>query len=432
MAFIPTLSYWFNRSLAGWCEQLSTVVIIALSLGVCRIENINRQWDFNTYLAGSAALYLDLNPYHLNALNDAVIQLEISDGVGLPYLYQPLMARMLTPLLWIPQAAPTLWFAAKTIAYGVAFLVLMPLIDRKPTVGGAVLYTLLIVNYRGTGADLAGGNVATFEMLLLAVWLSGRHGHRRWIPAGAMAMLITIKPIPALLLTDDIHRRDWKALGACTALIVFLAIVQLVDGSLPHYFTYMRSMEFREYWDQLQQGLFNHSVTTALFRLTDEMFITQPLIPIPGLAPFAAPLVALGVLISVFYSLNAWEHSTGSTDRNGPAAAVLITGLLALSPRVAEYTMAWTVIPIVLLAHETWNRKAWLPLGLLIVGVACIQYEIKYSLLLNAGWWQAWIDHDTYGFLCLHGAAVWMCLKSSKRTPALSQPSTLHPSRFAV
>ena len=365
-------------------------------------------------LAASATLTLEehSNPYVRENLHQAAEAWGIPGYEGLPYLYQPLVARLLTPLLMFPlEWAAAMWVAAKALAYGLLFLLIGRLAGVTPSLSIGVPFVLFVVVYRGATGDFMAGNVATFELCLLAVWLAGRQKGWIGLPALAMTLLIAIKPIPALLLLDEWHRREWKVLGACAGMTVLALAVQAWDGSLWMYLAYLRGDEFQPYWDELQQGLYNHSVSSAVHRLTCETFLTQPLVPLAGFAPVAAPLAAVGLFLGAVATFHVWETRNGAGPRKGAAAALTITTLLVLSPRVADYTMAWTVLPVVLLTVTAVRRRSLAVGALVVLGLLVIHVHVKFSKLIGAGLWQAAIDHDTYGFLLLHAAATWACLQ---------------------
>ena len=406
----------FTHPCQSTCDELLLVAAIGLALMAARAESSLLAWDFRAYLAASAALSEDRNPYIPGELQEAADSRQVDRYNGLPYLYQPLVARTLTPLLSLStHAAALAWVGMKAFACALMAIGISRLADTRVSPAGAVLFALFVAGYRGVSDDFQAANVGVFEAFLLTVWLAGRHARLVWCPGVAMALATTIKPVPALLLVDEVHRRSWKAIGVCCLAVGLAVTLQLLDGSLALYWAYLRSSEFRLYWDQLQQGLFNHSLTSAIYRLTSETYLTQPLVPLPAFGPLLAPLAGLAVLGSIVFPLWRLEKRDGACPRSGPAAALLVTGLLLLSPRVAEYTMAWTVIPISLLAIEVFRHRDAIAGLLLLVGVACIQYHIKYSALLDAGWWQAWIDHHTYGVLFIHAACVRTCLRRAVR-----------------
>ena len=403
LTFFPHSVYpWF---LAG---------AVGLAIGWALIGNAEHQWDFRVYLAASAALTLesDPNPYVVENLHAAAEIRGIPGYEGLPYLYQPLVARLLTPLLTVPpEWAATIWVAMKAMAYGLLFLLAGRLAGVTPSLSVGVPFVLFVVVYRGATGDFMAGNVATFELCLLGAWLAGRQREQVWLPALAMTLLVAIKPIPALLLLDEPHRREWKVLSACAGLTALALAVQAWDGSLWMYLSYLRGDAFQPYWDELQQGLYNHSVSSALHRLTCETFLTQPLLPLAGFAPLAVPLAAVGLFLGAVATFRVWEKRNGVEPRSGPAAALAITTLLVLSPRVADYTMAWTVLPVLLLTVAAVRRRNLAIGALVALGVLAIHIHVKFSKLIGAGLWQAAVDHDTYGFLLLHAAATWACLQ---------------------
>ncbi len=385
-----------------------------------------QSWDLRPYVAAASALLAHDNPYDVSVLSQHALKLGLYDYSGLPYLYQPFFARLLTPLLFVSiPTASTLWLCFKALCCGVILFAATRIMQTRITPFAALAFALFIMFYRGASADFQTGNVAIFEAALLAIWLLGIKARMLWPAAAALTVLVSIKPVPGLLLFEEMRRRSWRLVIIASLCIVAALGLQLADGSLLKYANYMIGEEFRGYWDQLKLGVYNHSVTSAIYRLMDETYLTQPLLPMPMAAPFAVLVLLIILLGSTIWGLRVCDDTEKQLpEAKAASAAILITGLLSLSPRVADYTMAWTIVPVSLLTAFAWRRKNLVLMGLIAVSVLIIHGHTKFSLLIGAGWKQILIDRDTYGYLLLHAVGLYACLQTRRFCTASASEQT--------
>lgn len=358
----------FAAGLAGW------LIIIWKAIAVRA-----GRFDFSAYYAAARALRLNphANIYSIPVLSASAIAGHVLAPPGLPYLYTPLPALLLTPLtLFSFPVAADIFFAINVLAWLLCMLVVARevhqllgtslathdgspargalgrlLADPAPLVALAICAPLFFLGRPGV-STLGNGQINFLVLLPLAYvpWLT-RHGHERSVGV-AIAFATMLKLTPAVLLLYLLLRRRWHALGAALITLVALtALCLLIVG--PHvFFVYPASF--------LQYGGAN-----ALFP-DNEALVAPVLFAVTSTNPALAPVarmceyILLGVLAAELGII---------LYRSRPTSAIRLTAN-ALRCEALAYAIALSAV--VLLSPAAWaHHYVWLlPAGALVLGFA--------------------------------------------------------------
>ncbi|HQH72980.1 MAG TPA: glycosyltransferase 87 family protein, partial [bacterium] len=176
----PVLVEFAIRSLSAYGRLVAFLIgfgVLFLVFSDC----VKRQWDFPVYYLAARALWNGENPYDPARLSALAQTVEGAGYGGLPYLYPPYLARILTPLAWLPYfPAAFTWLAIKCAALeATLFLALFLARIRIHPVSLAVGH-IGVFFYRPIALDLNAGNIAILEAALvlgaLAAWGRARTG----------------------------------------------------------------------------------------------------------------------------------------------------------------------------------------------------------------------------------------------------------------
>jgi alpha-1,2-mannosyltransferase len=167
---------------------------------------------------------------------------DMGKGVDIAQRYNypnpPIMALLLYPLAYLPEAAhqmglPTRtasmlaalsWFYIKVALTLLAFRWVFQLVEEKsrPFPLWAKCMTVLLA-LRPIMSDLQHGNVNLFILFLVVAALTAYHRQRDVLAGVVLGLAIACKVTPALFVPYFVWKRSWKALAGCViGLVLFL------------------------------------------------------------------------------------------------------------------------------------------------------------------------------------------------------------------
>ncbi len=384
-------------------RELTLLIFLAIVILFARyVPAWNAIWDFDVYIDASKAMMEGRSPY---VPEDA--SRPDAPYIGLPYLYSPLFARLITPLALLdPMWAGLVWVILKCLSLLLCIFLVILLIDVPISIGsvGSILFLLLV--YQPLGLDMGSGNVAVFEITgILGGFAAWRKG--RTLLAGFLFILpLMVKPTCLLLLLYPLHRRAWDVLrGTAVGLAV------LIIGSLPdiHYvldlFQFLRGPIWASFWDELSQSFYNFSAVTVIQRIFGETYFVGPVISMEWLPPFLIPFFVVSIFLCSVWAIARSENECIHGELAPEILSLVLLTAILLPPRLAGYTLTWTFFPVVALIKSTAERKGFV-IGLLtLLGLAVIQIDVEPQHV-SPGIAQLLIDHYFFGVLFLYCANV--------------------------
>ena len=372
---------------------------------------VNRQWDFPVYYLAAHSIADHQNPYDpaiLKSISDS--REEVGYGGGLPYLYPPHIARLLFPLKTMNFfTASFIWMAAKCAALE-AILFLSLVLMKIPIHPVSLIATHIIaVFYRPAAIDFNAGNIATFEAALIVAGLTA-WSLKRYAYAGFFTALgCSFKGTPFLITLYPLHLRDIRYIIALIISGVLLGFVILYDWqALIQCLTFYRSPEWEQIWDEQVQSFYNCSSTTVILRTFSQTYFADPLWEAPVLANILIPLFPITIFGIIAYTIQRKNNDPSLDKTDGALLSMILCGVLLLPPRLAGYTLVWTLFPFLQIITHSIQRKSYIALFAVIIGFVLIQLNLPPNHI-PSGILQLFIDKDFFGLLLFFLSAVWLC-----------------------
>lgn len=379
---------------------------------------VNRQWDFPVYYLASHALYSHQNPYDpavLQSLADSME--EVGYGGGLPYLYPPHLARLGYPFTKIPFfASAFLWMTLKCIA--LEFMLFLSLILLRIPLHPLSLLLAhgVAIFYRPIALDFNAGNIATLEAALILAGLTAWYLQRYAWAGGLTIAGCSLKGSSILILLYPLHLRDRNLLKTLIIFSVAFGFLIIMDWkALLQFISFFRSPMWNQIWDEQVQSFYNCSSVTVILRTFSETYFADPLINIPILSSILIPFFPVVVFLGMAYLIHRDQQRKDYCQTDGLILSLILCGILLLPPRLAGYTLIWTVYPIMQMGYFCWIHKKIHPFILLFIGVMLIQLNIPPNHI-PPGITQILIDKDFFGLLFLFVTSTWLVFSRIKQS----------------
>ncbi|HEU4391305.1 MAG TPA: glycosyltransferase family 87 protein [Blastocatellia bacterium] len=350
--------------------------------------------DFNVFYFASQEVIAGRTPYAQSL------------GAWTPYLYPPLLAEILTPIAMLPlPAAAYIWFlinVASLIAAAVmsGALSAKASVDDRPEVNDQTAAKRIALTAAAAGTFVVTrfvlDNLAMGQVNLLTTALSMAHvyffvRHKRVASAAALALAVSIKLTPAILIFYHVARGRLKFAAACAALsatLVFVSFAPFGAKAGSAFETFVdRTVRNGQGYDLAFEG--NQSLRGFEARARSE---TGDAARLPG-SPFT--LMASLVLLVIGIAASARR----SVEE--PAAAGLF---LALAPLISP--LSWKshfvvmLLPAAILAREAVRSNGWrritavaaTSIGLVLfnltsprlIGISAARWIEEHSLIMGA------------------------------------------------
>jgi hypothetical protein len=327
--------------------------------------------DYQAISRAAGEVAVGGNPYaHAVAFGRSPNFKEFMSWNVAPYVYPPLVAILMRPLLWLPvDAAFELWtWFNLMLLVGSAVLVAQAFTSSNSGLraGYFFLALTLFVTYNPIQLDLMLGQIDLLIIFLLILTYFAYYKGYDVGTSATLALAITIKPIVIPLLLFFAWKRRWRIVIIAVLLTGILTIIgfsMIGWAYLPDY------IEINRLWSRgpMLAFPFNQSPNGLAIRLFTSNIYTQPL--------FEASLLRNGLPILVgMLAIGGWLLTVSRTDQpqapvNRLEYGLTITSLLLISPLVGQNHFTWLVVSLV---------------GLLIVALDTLK-EIKGYFLLAVG-----------------------------------------------
>jgi glycosyl transferase family 87 len=377
-------------------------------------DSVNRQWDFPVYYLAAKTVAQGSNPYDPAALQAASDSIEeVGYGGSLPFLYPPHLARVMYPLSMASFFSATFcWMLLKCVALEAIIFLSLKLIGQPIHLLGLILAHIAALFYRPISLDFSAGNIALFEAFLVLLGLNAWRCNRYTVSGFFTILGCSIKGTPILIALYPLHLREWRLVKALTIFVVIFGFYMLFEWQLfVNFIAFYQSPEWEVIWDEQVQSFYNCSSVTVILRTFSDTYFAEPIIRFPMLATILIPIFPLVIFGLMAFSIKK-AQSNGYKHTSGILISMIICGVLLLPPRLAGYTLVWTLFPFLQVCYCCWDKKKVLPFIFVLAGLTLIQLNLPPNHVA-AGITQLLIDKDFFGLLCIFTATVLLCVNST-------------------
>jgi len=337
--------------------------------------------DFNVYYFASHEVIEGRNPY------------QNSMGEWTPYLYPPLLAELILPLALLPlPVAAYLWFLISAASVLVAVWMSVMLVDSgkdqcislygRPSVAAtlpdestrgcqgrlpvqgvekklseinyievSIAIISLIVLARFILDNFELGQVNTVVMMLAIAHIYLHSKKRKLASSLALALAVSIKLTPALLIAYHLAKREWRFAVQCSAMIVLLLTLSFApfgsNASAAFSEFINRTVRNEQGFDLAYAG--NQSLRGALARRTDSTPEAEPS------QSERRPTDAIALTLSLLLLALALIAAALARDTLS-AVAPIFCCMILLSPLAWKAHFVMLLLPVVsLVASGQWS-----------------------------------------------------------------------------
>jgi hypothetical protein len=395
----------------------------ALLILVFKVGNRVGQWDFLVYLDAAGDVWEGANPYRV-AVPEGYEHITILTA----YVYPPFFARVLSPFSQLPEeAARFCWLTVQSLAFEALYWFGLVLCGRRVGLFSFALFHLIGIRYEAIDKDFLAGNTALVEAAVLTAW-AALHRVRPATVGAALGVLLAIKPLGVFVVLWELVRMRWRSLLATVIVAGALGVGMLLDQPLfSQYREFLASSRFQEIMDEHTAGIFNHATVSVAFRLFTDRTMFWPVWDFPPLAYFLTFAVPILVWLLAFNLWRALEES-----RLDPRLAnelgffLLLPTVLLTTPRVADYTLVWLVVPFFFGTWRAMERKHWGALALFILAGAVENLPITGGRI-DTGGVEMHLLQYRYASSVLFWCAAWALGRGAVRTPPPKMAEPVSP-----
>ena len=337
------------------------------------------QEDLGAYIVAARALAEGESPYDAQAAK----RLAAVAGVKhhSPYIYPPLLALLLRPLISLPyRAVEGVWFALSCCALLAALCLVRPVVRLPWRVYGwvcAAAFFLPPVHH-----TLQHGQITNFLLLLIVAGALGSTGSAGWIGIAA-----ALKVFPATL---AIAYAASRRLAGLVTLVASAAILTLAGALAEPAATadFLTNVGPRLAIER-RLAPNNQSLHAVMARWFETHWFVTPIVDAPGLGRIASYLGAAIVIGLTLWALATVRRPEGARERLVPLSLVLAATLIVW-PIVWDHYYVLLLLPIAVLYERSGDRTIRL---LLLAGAALLlahrywplTFGMKSPVFMSAG-----------------------------------------------
>lgn len=348
------------------------ICLLALAVAGVRIALLSSTLvygpvDYGVYRGVGSYLFEGANIYAENIVGEYVPQ-------GLPFVYTPFAAILLTPLSWLPEPLGLgVWTFLNALALG--FILASCLRYARPDLTIKPYLLWLTVLFTGSlfsnvvAQHLIFGQI---NLILVALCLADMtRPPSRYLPRGVLLGIAAgIKLTPALFILFFVLTARWKPalVASATGLATLVVSAVLLPATTFNYFS-SRLLELETVVDLGQN--FATSGNSSLQGISERLFATHSLF-------LLAPLL-LGVLIATFWLADRFIKA----DNFLAAAALIGVATCLLSPVSWLHHWAWAFPAIAVLARNSRLGRVCA----LVWALVCLSHLTDLGDLASAAGW---------------------------------------------
>ena len=371
-------------------------------------KGVHLQWDFVIYYLAAYTLSIGGDIYDKDVLmqvSDSINDLEYG---GLPYLYLPIFARALFPLSFLSYFnASFVWIILKCLALEVTIFGTLFLLQRTPTLLNMILLHAAAFMFAPFGVDMYTGNIGILESTMALCFFAAWKKRREWCAVFMLICSGMTKGLPLILALYPYYLREWPFLKKiAVALGVFGSFFIIDYSTTKMWLAFYQSPKWLLFWDELVQGYYNCAYTSAILRVFSETYFTQPLIDIPGLSVILLPIFPMTIVLMTAYAIHRKRQEEGGEAVDPTIVALLMSGVVLISPRMAEYSLSWSFFPLCTVFFLIIKEKRIVPLVLTLGAIVLFQIYVLPEHV-KPGWQQLLIDKIFYGQILLY-VSLWL------------------------
>lgn len=336
-------TYW--RTLAAGALLILTAVVWAHTLG----PNARAGYDFESYIQAARAIATGASPYHRLIEEIARTRVTGQTFSANGYIYPPLLATALVPLIIFGASYHALWLfwvmlnIAATLWIGVE---LNRALRKRHEWSMSLLFACGMALPAVVIYDLSLGQtdllMAALAVGACALWLRDSH----WAPI-VLGVGVAIKPTLALLILVWLWKRDWRAAIAAgvVSITLILAPFAFAGGlsGLRDYWIFLAN------WNAFQGSgqCINQSAYGVTLRAVSANPCAQPLLTAPWLVVFLR--FGLALATTAIWLRAVPPHRDASQPRGMIEALLALPVLLIISPLSEDIHYCLLVPPLLAL-----------------------------------------------------------------------------------
>jgi hypothetical protein len=354
--------------------------------------------------------------------------LELEDGVNIWQKYNypnpPIMVLLLEPLVALPPLLGSLaWFYLKAAMTLAAILLAFRLVET-PGLPWPLWAKVLAVglSLRPIMGDLSHGNVNLFILFLCVSALACYRARRDGSAGVLLALAITCKVTPLLLVPYFAWKRSWKVLAGCAVgLVLFFWLIPSLFLGFQENQTCLASwyqgmikpfavdgVVTTDHENQSLPGLVYRMVTDSpsFSTFVDDVYTPLEYHNVVSWSPAAANVIVKACM-AAFAVLVLWVGRNPTHDRRrwqlGAEYALILVGMLLFSERTWKHHCVTLLLPFCVLTYYLTLKQAG-P-GTKRFVIAMLIASALLMALTSTGWSRSW---ERVGKLAqVYGAYVW-------------------------
>jgi len=339
------------RNFRSQAKQIHPAVLFfAGAAFIFSIESwhVINQWDLEVYYQAAQDVWAGENPYY-----DPDEHPDENLTILTVYVYPPLFARVISNLHALSEDQfRFLWLVFQSIAFESLYWFGLNLFGRRASLVSWAAFHAIGAFYDGAETDFRAGNTALMEAAVLTAW--GAYRLRTMAAGTWLGILFAVKPLTVFVSIWDIVLKRWRAVLPVVLTAGGLYLLMFLDRPLwPLYREFLDSSTFREIMEEHTAGIYNNATVSVAFRLFSDKTLFVPIWDFPPLAYALTFIVPLGLWLATF---SVWrklrEQGIPENIRNGCGFALLLPTVLMTTPRVADYTLVWLLVPFF---FESWR-----------------------------------------------------------------------------
>lgn len=264
-----------------------------------------------------------------------------------PNLNPPFFTLISFPLAYLSYPHALLLWTILSIGAGcIGILLIQQKLDHRSVFSLSLCLLLLIgfFSYFPTFSTLQLGQVSLFLLLFLVLAWRAAHDQQAGKAAIFLGLVTSLKPFVGLFFLYFLIRKEWRALALFVGTILIFGLIAAAVFGLSTYASYYQVSRHITW----ASSSWNVSIYGFLSRLIGGTETNTPLLPLPGLFPFAYSCLSILFLVALVWFLRPIPSIAPQTKTDLDFSIILL-GMLLLSPLGWMYYFCLLSIPFLIL-----------------------------------------------------------------------------------
>jgi hypothetical protein len=302
------------------------------------------------------------------------------------FSYPPAVLQLFIPFTYIsPVLAGRIFATISFSAYLLSMFLLIKIGKLKPFSNTALLLYALGFNFFPAKFTLGMGQINNLILLLMVLFLYLKKQDRRVLSGTALALAISIKIFPAILILGLFVEKEWKVLISClwALLIITLYPLLIIDRTIFLYFFQKVILFFPV---AAPAEYYNQSLAAFLVKQTGNISLSLTI-----------RNIVLVISVPLFITIARRFKKLKSIPKEMLYSYLIVLGLL-LNGVSWQHHFVWLIISLfTVYFYLQKNKLDWKYYLLLLTSFALTAYNIKVPTKVSA----LFLSHVTYGALLL-------------------------------